>query len=332
MHDVCIVGAGPAGLNAALILGRCGRDVVVFDSGQPRNSASRGLHGYLTRDGIHPMDLRKVGREEVVKYDTVRFFDTQVASAQHCQDHFAIVTADGRAIEARVLLLATGRIDVLPDKPGFREFYGHGVYHCPYCDGWENRGEKILVHGGAPEVVDFALTLLTWSRSVTLCATDPNALTDSQRDRLSSNGVAIAAAPVAALLGTDRLRTAKLEDGTELPCDAVFFTSALPQKSPLAQSLGCRMDEGGSVVCHQHAATGVHGLYVAGNVRGGVHLAIMAAAEGAEAGIAINEELSDRQLKPASDGTPARDSALDERAGAKIPTRGPADNNADGRG
>jgi thioredoxin reductase len=101
----------------------------------------------------------------------------------------------------------------------------------------------------------------------------------------------------------------------------VFFTSALPQKSPLAQSLGCQLDEGGSVICQQHAATGVPGLYVAGNVRGGVHLAIMAAAEGAEAGIAINEELADRELKRPPGGGPARETDLEERPGAQIPTR-----------
>jgi thioredoxin reductase len=322
MYDVCIVGAGPAGLNAALVLGRCGRSVIVYDSGQPRNAASRGLHGFLSRDGVHPQQLRELGRQEIAAYPSVRFMDVQVATAQRREDGFEIVTADGQLTRTRVLLLATGRIDVLPDKPGFRDFYGAGVYHCPYCDGWEHRGQKIAVYGDCPAVVEFALTLLTWSRELTVCASNLHALSAKDRGRLETNGIRIAAAPVQKLSGDARGRLAKvhLEDGTELSCEALFFTSELPQKSPLAQSLGCELDDGGSVVCRQHAATGVPGLYVAGNVRGGVHLAIMAAAEGAEAAIAINEELSDRELKPGPDGAPARDSAMSQRPGAQIPS------------
>ncbi len=316
MHDVCIVGAGPAGLNAALILGRCGRDVVVYDSGQPRNAVSQGLHGYLSRDGIHPQELRTLGREEVAKYPSVRLIDAQIATAHRSADHFELTTAAGDKVTARILLLATGRVDVLPDRPGFREFYGRGVYHCPYCDGWEHRGKRILVHGPCPEVVDFALTLLTWSSTVAVAPVDPGRLEAEDRERLQANGVTVTASPIARLVGdaAGKLHHARLLDGAVIDCEAVFFTADLPQKSPLAQSLGCELDDGGSVVCRQHAATGVPGLYVAGNVRGGVHLAIMAAAEGAEAAIAINEELADRALRG-----PARTTPLDQRPGARIP-------------
>jgi thioredoxin reductase len=299
MHDVCIVGAGPAGLNAALVLGRCGREVVVFDSGQPRNAASRGLHCYLTRDGIHPMELRTLGREEVRHYPCVTFIDSQIATAQRGNDHFDVVTVDGLAKQARILLLATGRVDVLPDIPGFRTFFGKGIYHCPYCDGWEQRGKRVVAYGSGSGAVDLALALLTWTPHLTLASDDPGGFTDEQRGQLAANGVAIATAPVAAARGGPEGHLAELAlgDSSSLPCDALFFSSSLPQKSPLAQSLGCQLDDSGSVICVKHAATGVHGLYVAGNVRGGVHLAIMAAAEGAEAAIAINEELSDRALK-----------------------------------
>jgi len=322
MHDVCIVGAGPAGLNAALILGRCGRDVIVFDSGQPRNAASRGLHGFLTRDGFHPKQLRQCGRDEIAKYPSVKFADVQVATIQKREDGFSVITDDGGAVAARVVLLATGRIDVLPDRPGFREYYGHGVYHCPYCDGWEHRGQRIAVYGDCPAVVDFALTLLTWTRHLILCPTDPCAVIDRDRERLAQNGIEVAPAAVARLKGDgEKLTHIEFDNGAREACEAVFFTSELPQKSTLAQSLGCQLDEGGSVICKAHAATGVPGVYVAGNVRGGVHLAIMAAAEGAEAGIAINEELADRELKGTADGRPGRDTPLEQRAGAKIPSQ-----------
>lgn len=305
MHDVCIVGAGPAGLNAALVLGRCRRDVVVFDSGQPRNAASRGLHCFLSRDGILPLALRELGRREVAAYPTVTFIDATVASARRRDHHIELVTADGRATRARRLLLATGRIDVLPEPPGFRTFYGRGVYHCPYCDGWEHRDGRLIAYGDAPAAASLALELRTWSRRVTLATPEPDAVPADRRDQLAAAGVAIAPSPVAELAGTaGDLEFARLANGDRVPCDAVFFTSAVPQKSALAQSLGCQLDAGGSVICTRQAATGVPGVFVAGNVRGGVHLAIMAAAEGAEAAIAINDELADADLRGLPVGGP----------------------------
>lgn len=315
MAEVCIIGAGPAGLNAALVLGRCGRDVVVFDSGQPRNAASRGLHGYLTRDGVNPQELRTLGRAELARHASVRIVDQLVTAVQRRADGFAVITADGSCLPAPFVLLATGRVDVLPDKPGFREFYGRGVYHCPYCDGWEHRGQKLVIYGECADIVDYAFELLTWSRDVTLCAPDPARISSGDREKLKINGIAVADSPLVELTGKrdGMLTGARLANGTTLPCDALFFTSDLPQKSPFAQSLGCHLDEGGSVTCTEHAATGVAGLYVAGNVRGGVHLAIMAAAEGAEAAIAINEALADRALRRPPNGEPVRDTAPDQR-------------------
>lgn len=297
LYDVGVVGAGPAGLNAALVLGRCGRHVLMLDSGEPRNAASRGLHGYLTRDGVHPRELRDLGRLDVGKYPSVEIVDQTVTEITPRDGCFEITTADRAVNRARIVLLATGRTDVVPDKPGFREYYGRGVYHCPYCDGWEHRGQKLVAYGDAPAAVPLALSLLTWSAHLTLCATDPAAITSDQREQLSRSGIAVAHSPVASVAGVSsgELKAVKLEDGTEIPCQALFFTADLPQKSPFAASLGCRLDDGGSVICAEHAATGVPGLYVAGNVRGGVHLAIMAAAEGAEAAIAINQELSQRE-------------------------------------
>ncbi|WP_158277345.1 NAD(P)/FAD-dependent oxidoreductase [Opitutus sp. ER46] len=298
--DVCIVGAGPAGLNAALVLGRCGRSVVVYDSGQPRNAASQGLRCFLSRDGINPHELRAIGRLEVGAYPSVTFIDAQVVAAKRSPYGFELVTSDGQSRACRILLLATGRVDVLPDRPGFRELYGRGVHHCPYCDGWEHRGQRIVAYGEYPAVADLALALLTWTPRVTVVVPEPGQASADDRRRLGEQRIEVAPADIASVEGTPEggVTGAQLANGERIACDAVFFTSALPQRSALAENLGCEMDDGGSVVCRAHAATGVPGLYVAGNVRGGVHLAIMAAAEGAEAAIAINEELADNGLNP----------------------------------
>src|SRR5579863_927962 len=139
MFDVIIVGAGPAALSAALILGRCRRRVLVCDTGQPRNAASRALHGFLSRDGIEPGELLRSGREQLRRYETVEVLDIAVVDAVRKDDSFEMILEDGSRVTSRKLLLAGGVIDELPPIEGFAGFYGHGVYHCPYCDGWEVR-------------------------------------------------------------------------------------------------------------------------------------------------------------------------------------------------
>jgi thioredoxin reductase len=299
MREVCIIGAGPAGLNAALILGRCARDVLVLDSGKPRNGISRALHGFHTRDGTPPLELRELGRAELGAYPTVELRQNIEVQDVHRHDgYFELVTADGLREEARIVLLATGRIDLIPSKPGFREYYGLGVYHCAYCDGWEHRNEPLIAYGEGESGYNLALDLLIWSKDVALCTDGPSGLAEHQTRKLQANGIRLVEAVVASVRGSGgSIAAITFEGQEELPCDAVFFCSECIQKSPFAEHLGCRLDDGGSVICNGHAATNVPGLYVAGNVRGGVHLAIVAAAEGAAAAMAINNALHEASLR-----------------------------------
>jgi thioredoxin reductase len=293
MHDVCIVGAGPAGLSAALILGRCRRRVLVFDSGRPRNAVSRGLHGYLTRDGVPPDELRTLGRGELAPYHSVELRDEMVIAVVRRDKRFEVRGETGTVIEARILLLATGRDDLVPNKPGFAELYGRGVYHCPFCDGWEHRDEPLIAYGRNTAAFEVALELLTWSKHVTFCSDGPCELDAMQRRTLANNRIGLNEQRVSGLksAASGRLDRIQFEDGQCLDCRALFFVSACPQKSTLPRNLGCELDETGAVRCNGNAATNVPGLFVAGNVRCGLHLAIMAAAEGAEAAVAINEAL-----------------------------------------
>lgn len=299
MHDVCVVGAGPAGLSAALILGRCRRNVVVFDSGRPRNAVSEGLHGYLTRDGAHPMDLRALGRAELENYPSVRIIDHKVLSVRRAAPGFELQVNDGNVYQCRALLLATGRDDELPSRPGFLELYGRGVFHCPICDGWEHRDEPLVAYGRGEPAFAVALSLLTWSPHVTLCADGACELTEAQQRQLAANHIGLREDEVAELRPGTRgwLEAVRFVGGGELPCRALFFATDTPQKSGLPEALGCRFGASGGVLCDDHAATDVPGLFVAGNVRCGLHLAITAAAEGAEAAVAINRMLNRAALR-----------------------------------
>jgi thioredoxin reductase len=297
-HEVCIIGGGPAGLSAALLLGRCRRRVLVFDSGKPRNAFSRALHGYLTRDGTHPIELRALGRQQLDAYPNVTIRDTAVRTIYRKEKQFEVVTVEEERVAARIVLLATGRIDNLPPKPGFSTFYGHGVYHCPYCDGWEHREKTIVVHGHGENAFDQALLMLVWSPRVIICTDGPPHFTAPQREKLHANSIQIVEAEILELRGGEEgmLQSVIFRDRDPLACDALFFCSDCLQKSSLPENLGCEFDDEGSVKCHGPAAIHVPGLYVAGNVRGGIHLAIAAAAEGAEAAIAINRALLEADL------------------------------------
>ena len=141
MFDVLVVGGGPAGLSAAMMLGRCRRSVLVCDLGQPRNRKSHGLHGYLTRDGIPPPEFNELGRRELTRYG-VELRMVGVTGARKLADHYRVSLGDGTEETARFLLIATGVIDDLPAIAGFGDCYGLSLFHCPYCDGWEVRDRR----------------------------------------------------------------------------------------------------------------------------------------------------------------------------------------------
>ena len=292
-YDVIIVGGGPAGLSAALLLGRARRRVLLCDSGRPRNATSHALHAFITRDGIDPAQFRRVARAELKRYPRAEFRQCEVTDAKRIGPRFEVVLRDGGRARARALLLATGQIDVLPAVDGAAELYGRGVFPCPYCDGWEKRDQRIAVYGGDQKAMELALELLDWSKTTVLCTDGPAALTAAQCRRLSRHGIKIVSERIVRLEGNDdngldRIWFANRE---ALPAKALFFYPAQRQQSDIAAKLGCSFNQEGAVACDGHSRTNVPGVYVAGNIRCGLQLAIVAAAEGAEAAYVIHNGL-----------------------------------------
>jgi thioredoxin reductase len=297
LYDVIVVGGGPAGLSAALVLGRCRRRVLVIDSGRPRNEAARLMHGYLTRDGTPPKELLRMGRDELARYG-VEVLDGEVDDARDLQTadgrtSFEVTTADGRTLRSRKLLLATGVRDVLPSFEGADLFYGRGVHHCPYCDGWEHRDGSLVAYGAGRPAIGLALSLRTWSDRVTAC-TDGKRVAPKERRRLERNGIALRTEPIARLEGSDEsLQRVAFETGPPLECDALFFNTEQFQRSALPDRLGCEPKDGNQFRTHDKQRTGRPGLFLAGDADGDVQFVIVAAAEGARAAVAINRDIQD---------------------------------------
>src|SRR6266536_3178627 len=185
MFDVVIAGGGPAGLNAALMLGRARRNVLLADSGQPRNKGVHAMHGFLSRDGTDPAALRQTARDQLGAYPTVRVRDLAIQAVVRDAEQFTISLADGSSEQARRLLLATGVADQLPPIPGLAELWGRGVFNCPYCDGWEVRDQPLAVLAANPRNVQLALQLTRWSPDVLLCSNGPAELDDDTRRLLT---------------------------------------------------------------------------------------------------------------------------------------------------
>ena len=291
--EVVIVGGGPAGLSAALVLGRCLRRVVVCDAGEPRNAPARVFNGYLSRDGSTPGEFLQICREQLTRYETVELRKAKITGAQRNDGSFTVTLENGDTIESRMLLLATGIVDELPEIDGFRHFYGKSAHSCPLCDGWEHRGEGVVVTGGNQDAADLAIEMLQWSKDVVLCANGPLKCDDKARRQLSRGGIRVIDTPIARLEGEgDVLAGVRFTDGTFLARTALFFSPGQHQKSPLAEQLGCEFcAQDGCIQCDEKAATCVASLYAAGNASRGVQMVIAAAAEGTLAAVAINNAL-----------------------------------------
>jgi len=297
MADVAIVGGGPAGLSAALVLGRCRRRVVVFDSGRYRNAAARAMHGFLSRDGMNPVELRRIAHEEIARYATVELRTATVVDAKAVERGFEVVTADGARLRCRKLLIATGLDDELPDVAGTRELYGRSIHHCPYCEGWEVRDRPLAAYGCGDEAGGgLALELTLWTSDVVLVTNGPCELSGDVRARLARRAIAVREERIARFEGDeDRVRIV-FENGTMLERSALFFNTSSRQRSDLAQRLGCGFDERGGVVCVKFQSTGVGGLYVAGDASRDVLQVIVAAGEGSEAAVGINKALLEEDV------------------------------------
>jgi thioredoxin reductase len=291
-YDVAIIGGGPAGLQAALTLGRMRRTVVVFDTDDPANAVEHSVSGLLTRDGTPPSELRAIARDQLAAYDTVQLSGIEVVDARREDDGFALELADGGEVRAAKLLIAHGLNYGLPEIPGIAELWGNAAFHCPYCHGWEVRDQRVAVLASTPRAAHQALLLRSVTDRVVVVDSADSVLDEQAQRTLQSAGVEVIAGPVERVDRAGAAVCVRIAGEEPLECGAVFIQVELSLRSEIALGLGARMAADCTIDVDPSGGTGVHGLRAAGDAALPPQSAAHAVGSGALAAYAINAELA----------------------------------------
>lgn len=291
--NVAVIGGGPAGLSAGLMLGRAMKKTIIIDEGRPRNAVTREAHGFLTRDGIRPEQFRRIAKEQLLAYPSVSLLEDTVQTITGENGHFVLETESGAKIASHKLLFAVGMKDRKLGIPGLAEVYGKSAFVCPYCDGWELRNEKLVVISQGAALMHFAPLLSGWTKSFVVCSNGPAELSEAERDDLRKHYIPLYDSPIRNIESHNGMVSRiMLEDGTVIPCTGIFFKPDLVLGTDLPVTLGCRLSDTGIVEVDEVGKTSVPGVYAAGDVASWMHHSMAAAASGAIAAAAINGELN----------------------------------------
>jgi thioredoxin reductase len=291
-YDVIVIGGGPAGLAAALWLARYRRTVRLFDAQDPRNKETWAVHGYFGVDDPPPLELRRIGREHAVAAGA-ELEAAIVKTVDGAVDDFRVTLGDDRVFRSRRVLFATGLKDIKPEVPGFDDFYGTSIWHCPDCDGPSVAGKKVGIIGWGTSIAKYALYFLIWTDQLTvLTHSHDRDMSEEAVATLKEHGIGVNPKAITAMEGRDgTLERVAFHDGTSEPFDALFFHVACGPGSTLPQDAGCEVDDEGILQVDKEFATSVPGVYAAGDITPGTRLVIRAAYEGTRAAMGIHKSL-----------------------------------------
>ncbi|WIE61816.1 NAD(P)/FAD-dependent oxidoreductase [Curtobacterium sp. MCLR17_032] len=327
--DVIVVGGGPAGLSAALILGRSRRSVLVVDAGEPRNAPAEGVHNLLGQEGTAPRELVRIGRQEVARYG-VTVTDGRIVAASATPATaddpvgFRLTLSSGEVVAARRVVVAGGAVDVLPDVPGLAEQWGRGVVHCPFCHGWEVRDRRIGVLVTMAAAAHQVQLFRALSDDVTAFVADPDLLDDTVLAGFAARDIRVVRTPIVRVRSDgDALSGVELADGTIVGLDALAAASRVEARVEWAAGLGLTpvdQEVNGTVIGRVLAVdavgrTDVPGVYAAGNAANAMHTVVVAAAAGSQTGAAVHGDLLQADVAAAVLGCAA------EAVDAPLPVR-----------
>jgi thioredoxin reductase len=290
-YDVVIAGGGPAGLAAALTLGRARKRILLCDAGPPRNAAATHVHNFVTRDGTPPAEFRRIARQQLERYAGVETREVRVDEVAGERGGFQVRLTSGR-VDARRVLLCTGMVDALPDVDGFRELWGRSIFICPYCHAWEVQDGRFAYLASNVEALQFPLLLRSWTSHVVALTDARFAVPPETRAQLAAAGVGLEERRIARLRANgDRLERIEFAEGEPLMRDVLFAHPAQRQVA-LVRSLGLALDAKGYIQVSEMHETSKPGIYAGGDLITPVQGAALAAASGMRAAATLNHSLT----------------------------------------
>jgi thioredoxin reductase len=290
--DVILIGGSYSGLAAAMALGRALKRVLVIDSGEPCNRQTPHSHNFLTHDGKTPKEISILAREQVQKYDTIKFFNGLATKGAKTENGFSIQTASGDTFTARKLIFATGIRDIMPDMNGFAECWGISVLHCPYCHGYEVRNEPTGILGNGEYGFEFSVLISNWTKELTLFTNGKSTLTSEQTESLSIHHIDIVEKEFETLEHiSGQLQRIIFKDGTVSIIKAVYTRPPFEQHCSIPESLGCELTQDGYIKIDASQKTTVYGVYACGDNTTRIRTVANAVAMGTTAGMIVNKEI-----------------------------------------
>lgn len=293
MLDCAVIGGGPAGLNASLVLGRSRRKTILFDDDKPRNSVTKESHGFITRDGINPSELRRIARVELGNYPDVTIIKRRVEKVTKEHQRFTIETEAGDVYHAKKVILATGLKETFPEIYSLKQYYGTSVFSCPFCDGWELRDRPLAVIAENTRAFHMAKVVYNWSSDLIVCTNGNKVLSINDKTILENKGISVYEQKISSLIGENgHLKKISFEDGNTVRREGGFVVPEMGQASTIGEELGCEFTDQGAIITDATGRTNVEGLFACGDTSIiAPSQLIIAAAAGSKTAIGVNAAL-----------------------------------------
>lgn len=300
-YDVLVVGGGPAGLTAALTLGRGNRTVLLCDSGHPRNAPAGHMHNFPTNEGTPPLEFRRKVQTELLQYPHVQHRELAVLSVEKMQDHFIAKFSDETTLRFRKVLIAVGVRDELPDIPGIKDLWGKSVFHCPYCHGYEFKNKRFALIGGLDFLMHMGPLVKGLTQDAVFFTNGPVSLSEKEQDLLKRNSIQLYQDKIERLeFEGEQVQNIVLGQGEKVSCDAVLVRTVMKPQSDLGDQLGCQKTEMGLYVVDNLKRSTVPGVSMAGDITEMMQSVLMACQAGQVAGAGLNFDLLHEDWESAS--------------------------------
>ncbi|WP_342501039.1 NAD(P)/FAD-dependent oxidoreductase [Bacillus sp. FSL P2-0069] len=295
--DCAIIGGGPAGLSAALVVGRGRKQVIVFDNELPRNRVTQESHGFITNDGMTPFEIRQAGEADLQKYPHIQIKRSQIVDIQKKEESFTLLTHEGDAFEAKKIILATGLQDILPEIEGIHDVYGKTLFSCPFCDGWEFKEKALALIAENQRALHMAKLLSNWTKDL-IVFTNGHMLAEEDKTLLTAHSIQVIDVPIVSIdHDNGQLRSLQLANGEIVNREGGFVASEFKQSAPFAEKLGCQMTKNAGIETDILGRTTVSGVFACGDNLGGPAQLVLAAAAGSQAGMGVIHEFVQEEFQ-----------------------------------